>query len=100
MYGHLGNANIHLRLILDRKKMHKINEISKYYFEEVIKLRGTITGEHGDGLARSEYVKIQYGTKNYQIFKQLKKFFDPCDILNPNKIITNKSTMLKNLENF
>lgn len=100
MYGHAGNANIHVRLILNRKKIYKINDIAKYYFEEVIKLRGTITGEHGDGLARSEYVKIQYGQKNYQVFKQLKKFFDPCNILNPDKIITNKSTMLKNLETF
>ena len=100
MYGHAGNANIHVRLIPDARKICKINDIAKYYFEEVIKLGGTITGEHGDGLARSEYVKIQYGQKNYQVFKQLKRFLDPCNILNPDKIITNKSTMLKNLENF
>jgi len=100
MYGHAGNANIHVRLILDRKKINKVNDIAKYYFEEVIKLRGTITGEHGDGLARSEYVKTQYGQKNYLVFKQLKKFFDPYNILNPDKIISNKKTMLKNLENF
>jgi len=58
---------------------------------------GTITGEHGDGLARSEYVKKQYGPVNYKIFKELKKQFDPNNILNPGKIITQKSTIIKNL---
>ena len=100
MYGHAGNANIHVRLISDRRKIKKIREIADEYFEEVIKMRGTITGEHGDGIARSEFVKKQYGDKNYQIFKRLKKFFDPENILNPCKIISAKSTILENLESF
>ena len=70
------------------------------YFDEIIKLGGTITAEHGDGLARSEFIKKQYGTKNYQVFKEIKKLFDPQNILNPGKIITSKSTIIKNLENF
>ena len=100
IYGHAGNANIHVRLISERKKIKKIKEIADYYFEKVIQMGGTITGEHGDGLARSEYVKLQYGDENYLIFKKLKKFLDPHNILNPNKVITEKSTILKNLENF
>lgn len=100
MYGHAGNANIHVRLISDRRKINKIREIANEYFEEVIKMGGTITGEHGDGIARSEFVKKQYGDKNYQIFKRLKKFFDPENILNPCKIISAKSTILENLESF
>ena len=100
MYGHAGNANIHVRLISDRDKAKKIKEIARYYFEQVIQMGGTITGEHGDGLARSEYVKVQYGQKNYRIFKQVKKFFDPHHILNPNKIISKKSTIINNLEKF
>lgn len=100
MYGHAGNANIHVRLISDRDKAKKIKEIAKYYFEQVIQMGGTITGEHGDGLARSEYVKVQYGQKNYRIFKQVKKFFDPHHILNPNKIISKKSTIINYLEKF
>ena len=98
MYGHAGNANIHVRLILDRKKISQMKLISKYYFREIINMGGTISGEHGDGLARTEYVKLQYGTQNYRIFKKIKKFFDPNSILNPNKIISNRSTMLKNLQ--
>ncbi|NNL58038.1 MAG: FAD-linked oxidase, partial [Nitrosopumilus sp.] len=63
------------------------------------KIGGTITAEHGDGLARSEFVREQYGDENYKIFKNLKKFFDPNNLLNPDKIITKKSTIVRNLEN-
>ena len=100
VYGHAGNGNIHVRLVSDRKKPTIIKNIAIQYFEEVIKLGGTITAEHGDGLARSEFIKRQYGTKNYQVFKEIKKFFDPENVLNPGKIITKKSTIIENLENF
>jgi len=100
VYGHAGNGNIHVRLISNRKKITVIKNIAIQYFEEVIKLGGTITAEHGDGLARSEFIKMQYGAKNYEIFKEIKKFFDPKNILNPGKIITKRSTIIKNLENF
>ena len=100
MYGHMGNGNIHIRLVSDRKKIKFIKNIAIQYFDEVIRMGGTISAEHGDGLARSEFVKQQYGTKNYQIFKKIKKQMDPENILNPGKIITRKSTVIDNLENF
>jgi FAD/FMN-containing dehydrogenase len=99
VYGHAGNGNIHVRLVSNRKKITLIKNIAVQYFEEVIKLGGTITAEHGDGLARSEFIKRQYGVKNYQVFKEIKKFFDPKNVLNPGKIITKKSTIIENLEN-
>jgi len=100
VYGHAGNGNIHVRLISNRKKITVIKNIAIQYFEEVIKLGGTITAEHGDGLARSEFIKMQYGAKNYQIFKEIKKFFDPKNILNPGKIITKRSTIIKKPRKF
>ena len=99
VYGHAGNGNIHVHLISDRK-IANIKNIAIQYFDEIIKLGGTITAEHGDGLARSEFIKKQYGVKNYQVFKEIKKFFDPKNVLNPGKIITTKSTIVENLENF
>ncbi len=99
LYGHAGNGNIHVRLVSDKKKIAIIKNIAVQYFEEVIQLGGTITAEHGDGLARSEFIKKQYGAKNYQLFKEIKKFFDPKNVLNPGKIITKKSTIIENLEN-
>jgi FAD/FMN-containing dehydrogenase len=99
MYGHAGNGNIHVRIITNRRKIKDLKKISEEYFDQVIKLGGTITGEHGDGIARSEFVKKQYGYKNYQIFKELKIMFDPKKILNPGKI-TDHHKGLKHLEDF
>lgn len=99
-YGHAGNGNIHIRLISDRANKALIKKIAVEYFDEIIKIGGTITAEHGDGLARSEFIKKQYGAKNYQVFKQIKELFDPKNALNPGKIITKKSTIIENLENF
>ena len=97
MYGHAGNGNIHVRIISNRKNIRSLQKISLEYFDRVIKLGGTITAEHGDGIARSEYIEKQYGTKNYLVFKELKKMFDPKKILNPGKI-TDYRYRLKHLE--
>ena len=99
-YGHAGNGNIHIRLISDRDNRNLIKKIAIEYFDEIIKIGGTITAEHGDGLARSEFIKKQYGPKNHQLFIQIKKLFDPENTLNPGKVISKKSTIIENLENF
>jgi len=98
VYGHVGNGNLHIRPILKRKDRQVIKKIAEEFFSYVIGIGGSITGEHGDGLARSEYVKLQYGDKTYSIFKSLKKQFDPKNILNPGKIISEESTLTKNLK--
>ncbi|MEM3064865.1 MAG: FAD-binding oxidoreductase [Candidatus Nitrosotenuis sp.] len=87
MYGHAGNGNIHIRLAMQKKNKSTIKKIAKTFFSRVIQLGGTITGEHGDGIARTDYVRLQYGSKNYKAFTKLKKQFDPKLILNPNKIV-------------
>jgi len=98
VYGHVGNGNLHIRPILKRKDKHLIKKIASEFFSGVVEIGGSITGEHGDGLARSEFVKMQYNNKVYSIFKKIKKQFDPKNILNPGKIITNQSTVTKNLK--
>jgi FAD/FMN-containing dehydrogenase len=88
IYGHAGNGNIHIRLALSKKDKNAVTKIAKMFFPQIIRLGGTITGEHGDGLARTRFVKIQYGRSNYDLFGKLKRQFDPDFILNPNKIVT------------
>jgi len=97
IYGHAGNGNLHVRLISKNKNKKLIEKIAKYYFSKVIQLGGTISGEHGDGLARSRFVRLQYGEKTYLAFKKIKKLLDPTMILNPEKIITNQKSITKNL---
>ena len=98
IYGHIGNGNLHIRPILKRKDRHLIKDIASGFFSNIVEIGGSITGEHGDGLARTEFVKLQYNKEVYSIFKKIKKEFDPENILNPGKIISNQSTVIKNLK--
>src|SRR5579872_614423 len=98
IYGHAGNGNLHIRPILRQKDVHLIKKIALEFFSGIIELGGSITGEHGDGLARSEFVKMQYGKKTHSVFMQIKKQFDPKNILNPGKIISTHSTVTRNLK--
>jgi FAD/FMN-containing dehydrogenase len=98
LYGHAGNGNLHIRPVLKGKNKKIMRRLAKEFFSQVIALGGSITGEHGDGLARSEYVKLQYGKDVYSVFNEIKNKFDPKNILNPDKIITSKHTMTENLK--
>jgi glycolate oxidase len=88
MYGHVGNGNLHTRPMVDIEESSEINlleGLAKRVFKRVIDYGGTITGEHGDGLARSKYVQQVYGNRIYSLFKQIKYLFDPQFIMNPGK---------------
>jgi glycolate oxidase len=98
IYGHAGNGNLHIMSILKQKDVRLIKKIATEFFSGVISIGGSISGEHGDGLARSEFVKMQYDKKTYDVFKHIKKQFDPKNILNPGKIIAAQSTVTKNLK--
>lgn len=98
LYGHAGNGNLHIRPILRCKNKKLIKKIANEFFSQVIKMGGCITGEHGDGLARSEFVKMQYEKSVYSAFEKIKNHFDPQNILNPGKIITKKSSIITNLK--
>lgn len=89
-YGHASVGCLHIRPLInlksenDIKKMVKISsEISDLVFE----FKGAFSGEHGDGIVRGAWTKKMYGEKVYKAFKDLKKSFDPDNILNPGKII-------------
>ncbi len=97
-YGHVGNGNLHIRPILRHKSNKIIKKIAQEFFMGVIGIGGSITGEHGDGLARTEFIKLQYDTTTYGIFKKIKKSFDPHNIFNPGKKISVNSTITKNLK--
>ncbi len=91
IYGHIGNGNLHIRLSGNILQESTVRDISKQFFSKVIRLSGTITAEHGDGIARSEFIKSQYGGKNYAIFQELKELLDQNKVLNPNKIVPSKT---------
>lgn len=88
--GHIGNGNFHIIPLMDlsdEKERKKIYLAGREVFSLVLKLGGTTTGEHNDGLIRTPYLKQMYGVEIYQIFKEIKKIFDPENIFNPHKKI-------------
>ncbi len=84
-YGHAGDANLHVRPLLDlseSKDRRLLDEIMRSCFEKVWKLGGSITGEHGDGLLRAAYVKEQY-RETYELMIKIKQIYDPRWLMNP-----------------
>ena len=99
-YAHAGSGEIHLRPIINLKTKEG-NQLFRTIAEEVAtlvkKYDGSLSGEHGDGRLRGEFIKQMVGEKNYNLLKQVKNTWDPKHIFNPNKIVDTPSmnTMLR-----
>lgn len=97
--GHAGQANFHTRPFLDLRDpgdVELMRTVADEVYELVWKLGGTVSGEHGDGLSRSAFVRRQYG-KLYEVFRQVKRVFDPANILNPGRIVEPTNSLTDNL---
>ena len=89
-YAHAGAGELHLRPILDLKQskdVHLFRAITTDVANLVKKYKGSMSGEHGDGIVRSEFIPLMIGDANYKILKNIKSAFDPNAIFNPGKII-------------
>jgi glycolate oxidase len=89
-YGHAGDGNLHVNIIKgnmsDDDWKHKLPLGIRALFKEVVRLGGTISGEHGIGLVQRSYMDIAFGSTQLALMKQIKQIFDPQGILNPGKI--------------
>ena len=88
MVGHVGDGNFHVTIIYDPKKEDQykyIRSFSDKLIDKALKLEGTITGEHGIGLQKKEYLLKQH-PDNIHLMKSIKKSFDPNNIMNPGKV--------------
>lgn len=86
--GHAGNGNFHIIPLMDMKQDKNravIKEISDKVYDLVLSYKGSITGEHNDGIIRTPYLPKMYGDKIYGLFQDVKKIFDPQNIFNPGK---------------
>ena len=93
-YAHAGSGEIHLRPIINLKTVEG-NQLFRTIAEEVAtlvkKYDGSLSGEHGDGRLRGEFIKQMVGEKNYKLLKEIKYTWDPKGIFNPNKIVDTPS---------
>ena len=88
-FGHMGDGNLHPTFLTnerDGEEMARVEEAMREVFEYAVELGGTITGEHGVGLAKKPFLPGALGPVGMDVLKQLKKSFDPQNILNPGKI--------------
>ncbi len=88
-YAHASVGTLHVRPILDMRRgdAAKMRRIAEAAAAMVREYKGAFSGEHGDGLVRSEWVAWQYGARLVRAFEEVKALFDPRGILNPGKIV-------------
>lgn len=89
-YGHISTGELHLRPILNLKTEEGRQLFRTIAHETTLlvrKHRGTISGEHGDGRLRGEFIPLQYGEATYELMRQVKYCWDPDNIFNPHKIV-------------
>ncbi|WP_299457599.1 FAD-binding and (Fe-S)-binding domain-containing protein [uncultured Microscilla sp.] len=89
-YAHAGSGELHLRPIINLKTEQGQKEfrlIAEEIATLVKKYQGSLSGEHGDGRLRGEFIEQMVGKKGYELMKEVKQIFDPEHIFNPNKIV-------------
>ena len=88
-FGHMGDGNLHPTFLTDERnkdEMRRVHEAFDEIFEEAIRLGGTITGEHGIGLAKKEFLPKFAGEAQMRVMRELRTALDPKGILNPGKM--------------
>ena len=88
-FGHAGDGNIHVNIMLDRfdpQETERAGRAKELLFQEVLRLGGTLSGEHGVGITKAAYLPLEIDRTTLDLMRQVKKLFDPQNILNPGKI--------------
>ncbi|BCU77338.1 FAD-linked oxidase C-terminal domain-containing protein [Luteolibacter sp. LG18] len=88
-FGHMGDGNLHPTFLTDERdaeEMERVHQALDEIVEKTLALGGTITGEHGVGLAKKPWLRRQMGDASYELMKTFKRALDPAGIMNPGKI--------------
>ncbi|ACX51710.1 FAD linked oxidase domain protein [Ammonifex degensii KC4] len=89
-FGHAGDGNLHPTILADARdeeEMNRVRAAVEEIFRVAISLGGTLTGEHGIGLAKKRFLPWEMGETGVWVLKQIKKALDPDNLLNPGKIV-------------
>lgn len=88
-FGHAGDGNIHVNIMMDKKNSEELENAKsakEALFHEVIRLSGTLSGEHGIGITKAPFISLELDETSMSVMQSVKKLFDPLNILNPGKI--------------
>jgi glycolate oxidase len=89
VFGHAGDGNLHPNILCDRSntdEMRRVREAAREIFEAAVDLGGTLSGEHGIGLLKKQFMEIDVGPEGLRVMRALKAALDPLGIMNPGKI--------------
>jgi glycolate oxidase len=89
-FGHAGDGNLHPDLVFDRgdPRAHELTELVRAdLYRAALDLGGTVTGEHGIGVARREWLEVQRGPDAMRVMRAIKAALDPLGILNPGRVL-------------
>lgn len=93
LFGHFGDGNIHTNLMLNPEKkgeMERAEIALDKIFRYVVSVKGSISGEHGIGITKKQFMKYQFNHLEMDLFKRIKQAFDPENLLNPGKIFNSE----------
>lgn len=88
-FGHAGDGNIHTNIMLDRKdesELQRAGKAAEELFGIVLELGGTLSGEHGIGIAKSPFIELEVGAGGLEAMRKVKQALDPLNIMNPGKM--------------
>ena len=88
-FGHMGDGNLHPTFLTDernKEEMHRVEEAFVEIFDEAIRVGGTITGEHGIGVAKKSFLPKFAGEAQMRMMRELRRVMDPNGVLNPGKM--------------
>lgn len=88
-FGHMGDGNLHPTFLTDERdeqEMERVHQAFDAIITRTLELGGTITGEHGVGLAKKPWLRRQFGDSSYELMRQVRRALDPKGLLNPGKI--------------
>jgi glycolate oxidase len=88
-FGHMGDGNLHPTFLADERdhdEMRRVHAALEAIVGRTLELGGTITGEHGVGLAKKPWLRQQLGDVSFDLMRQVKQALDPARLLNPGKM--------------
>ncbi|MBM7855033.1 glycolate oxidase [Desulfohalotomaculum tongense] len=91
-FGHAGDGNLHPTILTDardKEEMERVHKAVDEIFKKALELGGTLSGEHGIGMAKSHFLSWELGQSGMDVVRKIKKALDPEGILNPGKMVSN-----------
>lgn len=89
-FGHAGDGNLHPTILTDERdaeEMQRVHQAVDEIFKIALELGGTISGEHGIGMAKAKYLPLEFGEQGVEIMRKVKRALDPENLLNPGKMM-------------